>query len=227
MAMALFIRRLLAALAVSVAVALAGGGVCFAAPQAVPAVESVPLAPRIPREWTDAAAHAPVDLSTLAQQYERLRKGPSGATEARGGADPVVQGLLIFVSLGMPEASLQRLVADAARARATLVLRGVLGGSLKASRNRMAQLVGEHRVVWQIDPSLFKRFAVTAVPTYVLIDPARPVQVACGQALCEQATFTSVAGDVSAAHALEAIGRSEPGFTALVASYRRRIGGTP
>jgi type-F conjugative transfer system pilin assembly protein TrbC len=123
-----------------------------------------------------------IDLSTLAQQYERLRLGPSAAGAAGAGdaeRDREARGLVVFVSLGMPAASLDRLIADAERLRAPLVLRGITGGSIKATAERIERLNAGRKVGWQIDPAMFKRFDVRAVPAFVLVDPARPVTVDC------------------------------------------------
>jgi type-F conjugative transfer system pilin assembly protein TrbC len=123
-----------------------------------------------------------IDLSTLAQQYERMRLGPNaGGAVGAGDAerDREAKGLVAFVSLGMPAASLDRLIADAERLRAPLVLRGIPGGSIKATAERIERLNAGRKVGWQIDPAMFKRFDVRAVPAFVLVDPTRPVAVDC------------------------------------------------
>jgi conjugal transfer pilus assembly protein TrbC len=167
----------------------------------------------VPRLPAQPAAAAP-DLSRLAEQYERLRAGP-GASEAQRQAS----GLLVFVSLGMPKASLDRLLDDASRTGATLVLRGVRESSVTRTAAIIAELMGPRRVSWQIDPQLFSRFDVRVVPAYVLVDLSRPVQVSCGESQCQREAFAKVAGDVSLLHALATIGQAEPDL----ASLARRI----
>lgn len=197
-----------------------------------------------------------IDLSTLAQQYERMRIGPSaGGAVGAGDAqrDREAKGLVVFVSLGMPAASLDRLVADAERLRAPLVLRGIIGGSIKATAERIERLNAGRKVGWQIDPATFKRFGVRVVPAFVLVDPARPVTVDCPAAtgapglapqaaLAAQAAqgawpgasckvtagddataFSKVSGDVSFGHALAEMERADPPFAALAKRYAARL----
>lgn len=163
---------------------------------------------RVPAAALDLNKQSGPDLSQLAEQYEQVRRGPS----SREPEDRQASGMLVFVSLGMPKASLERLVADAERARATLVLRGARDLSIKKTAAAIADVMTRAKTAWQIDPSLFKRFEVQAVPTYVLIDPARPVLVACGQSQCQQAAYSKVSGDVSMAHALNLIEQNDPEF---------------
>ncbi len=165
---------------------------------------------RVPAAALDLNKQTGPDLSQLAEQYEQIRRGPAGASKTP--EDRQASGMLVFVSLGMPKASLERLVADAERARATLVLRGARDLSIKKTAAAIADVMTRAKAAWQIDPSLFKRFEVQAVPTYVLIDPARPVLVACGNSQCQQAAYSKVAGDVSMAHALNLIELNDPEF---------------
>ena len=179
--------------------------------------------PRVPAAALDASRQPAPDLSQLAAQYERVRRGPGA--DKTDNSDRQASGLLIFVSLGMPVASLERLLADAERANAMLVLRGVQERSVKKTGQRIRELMGERRVAWQVDPALFTRFEVRAVPSYVLIDPSRPVLVACGQSQCQQASFSKVTGDVNIARALGTIERDDAEFAPLARRYAARLGG--
>lgn len=176
--------------------------------------------PHVPASPVPAAS-AP-DLSRLADQYERQRRARNGNAEP---GERSASGLMVFVSLGMPPESLRRIIVDAERTRSLLVLRGVQAGSLKASAARIRDLMGEHRVAWEIDPALFKRFDIQAVPTVVLIDPARPVLVACGTDQCQRPSFTKVVGDASLGHALAAVEQADPEFAALARRYAGQLQG--
>jgi conjugal transfer pilus assembly protein TrbC len=180
--------------------------------------------PRVPGAALDPRVQRAPDLADLAAQYERIRQGPQGRTGDDISAERQAQGLLVFASLGMPRASLDRLIADAERAQALIVLRGVLEGSLHKTSTRVRELVGTRKVAWQVDPTLFRKFEVSAVPTFVLIDPSHPVLVACGATQCQQAAFSKVAGDVTTGFAMDAIRRQDPGFAALAARYIARLG---
>ncbi len=158
------------------------------------------LTVRPPASALDPKVQGSVDLSRLAEQYEQIRRGPGDT-----GQDRQASGLIVFVSLGLPRPTLERLVVDAERVKATLVLRGVRDRSVTKTAKTIAELIGKRTVSWQIDPALFTRFEVRAVPTFVLIDPSKPVLVACSEGQCQQASYAKVAGDVSIGHALGAI----------------------
>jgi conjugal transfer pilus assembly protein TrbC len=158
------------------------------------------LTVRPPAAALDPKVQGSVDLSKLAEQYEQIRRGPSDTGQERQAS-----GLIVFVSLGLPRPTLERLVADAERVKATLVLRGVRDRSVTKTAKTIAELIGKRTVSWQIDPALFTRFEVRAVPTFVLIDPSKPILVACNTGQCQQAAYAKVAGDVSIGHALGAI----------------------
>lgn len=219
-----------------------------AAPSMAPAVPPMALDPR-----RNAGA---IDLSTLAQQYERMRLGPNAGGAAGAGdaeRDREAKGLVVFVSLSMPAASLDRLIADAERLHAPLVLRGISGGSIKSTAERIERLNAGRKVGWQIDPAMFKRFDVRAVPAFVLVDPVRPVTVDCPAATgapspvpqavqgapatqgawsgasCkvtardDATAFSKVSGDVSFSHALAEMERADPPFAALAKRYAAHL----
>ncbi|MCW5632779.1 MAG: type-F conjugative transfer system pilin assembly protein TrbC [Rubrivivax sp.] len=214
------------------------------------------VGPVVPPESMDARrAAGAIDLSTLARQYERLRLGPnagSGDTDSDGSRGRDARGLVAFVSLAMPAASLDRLIADAQRLRAPLMLRGITEGSIRATAARIERLNAGRQVAWQIDPAMFKRFDVRVVPAFVLVDPARPVTVNCpgvpsgaapmpagvaglpiapsvADAACrpgagvQTQAFSKVTGDVSFGHALAEIERADPPFSELARRYAARL----
>ncbi len=80
-------------------------------------------------------------------------------------ADNVVKEpeLLVFVSFSMPEASLKPLAQQVRQSGGKLVFRGLVNGSFKQMSEKLKGL-GEE--VW-IDPTLFERYQITAVPTFV------------------------------------------------------------
>ncbi len=175
---------------------------------------------RVPQAALDRHRQSAPDLRGLAEQYERVRRGPDGETPAREAS-----GLLVFVSLGMPRASLERLVEEARRVRAVLVLRGVKDRSLTRTAAAVSELVGRDGPAWQIDPVLFQRFEVAAVPSFVLIDPARPVPVGCSDVRCQPAAFAKLQGDVSIAHALGAIAEGDPELAGTARALSSRLRG--
>jgi conjugal transfer pilus assembly protein TrbC len=125
----------------------------------------------------------------------------------------------------MPRPTLQRLVDQAARVKASIVLRGFANGSLRDTVAQVQGLIGSHQVAVQIDPQAFDRYAVTRVPTFVLVrDGARPV--ACASGSCAPAdSFLRTSGDVSLDYVLEHMRRSAPGFGPPADTFLKRIKG--
>ena len=164
--------------------------------------------------------NVPIDLEALAKGYAEQ----VGNMDAAQG---LVSGpaLMIFVSLSMPEATLQRLVDQAARAKASILLRGLVNGSLRDTVARVQGLIGKRQVAVQIDPQAFDRFAITRVPSFVLIrDGARPASCASGTCAPPEG-FVRTVGDVSLGYALEHVQRAAPKFAKDAAGFLKRIKG--
>lgn len=167
----------------------------------------VPAAPRLdalPRPL----GQRQIDLGAIARGFEAMGQPTPGAA-----AISEAPALLVFISFSMPEATLARLVDQASRARATLVLRGLVDGSLQKTALRAQGLIGRRKVAFQIDPQAFDRFSVAATPTFVLLK-AGAIPAPCAAGTCFPASsFVSAAGDVSIDYALEYVRRSVPSFS--------------
>ena len=166
------------------------------------------------------ATQMPVDLEALARGYAGQSDAMAQAQELTAGP-----GLFLFVSLTMPRATLQGLVDQAARAKATIVIRGFANGSLRDTVAQVQGLIGKQQVAIQIDPLAFDRFAISKVPSFVLVrDGTRPV--ACASGSCAPAdSFLRSTGDVSLDYALEHMQRSAPGFGPAAELFLKRIRG--
>lgn len=159
-------------------------------------------------------APAPIDIEMLARSGAPLtRPAPATATSA----------VRIFITLAMPRASLQLLIDQAARSGAVLVLRGLKADSMRQTLTAVADLIGEHRVAWVIDPEAFTRYRIEHAPTFVLdIDP-RASRSTCGTECRIPPGFVSVSGDVSLGHALDVMARHHPDAQLLVAPLLARL----
>lgn len=163
----------------------------------------------------------PIDLEALARGYASQSEA---MMQAQGpGTGP---RLLVFVSLSMPLPTLQRLIDQAARAKASVVIRGFANGSLRDTVAQVQGLIGTRQISVQIDPQAFDRFAVTRVPTFVLVrDGTHPTHPAsCVSGSCAPADdFLRTSGDVSLDYALEHMQRSAPGFKTATDTFLKRI----
>ena len=167
----------------------------------------VPSAPRLDA-LPQPRVQRQIDLGAIARGYEAMGQPTPGSSPLQNGPS-----ILVFVSFSMPEPTLGRLIDQAARSGATLVLRGLVDGSLQQTVLRAQRLIGRRQVGFQIDPQAFDRFSVSATPTFVLLK-AGAAPTPCAAGTCFAATqFVSAAGDVSIDYALEFFKRSAPSFS--------------
>jgi len=129
---------------------------------------TVPAASKTGIPPVDQALRATARVGEPRAQLQAAPLPPRPATASSRG------GLLLFVSRGMPAAELQAVLAEAAADPSlTLVLRGLLPGErLDAALPAIARLITRHDPppTILIDPGLYRRHEVIAVPT--LLDPA-------------------------------------------------------
>ena len=179
----------------------------------------VPSTPRIDALPQPKTVITP-DLGAIAKGFEAGADGKSQGELGISGP-----ALLVFVSFSMPEATLTRLAEQASRAKATLVLRGFVNGSLKETVSQVQTVLGNRRVAFQIDPQAFDRFVIGKTPSFALVRPgAVPRDCASGQCVAKEG-FVTVAGDVSLDYALEHITRAAPGFTQEATVFLDRMRG--
>lgn len=142
------------------------------------------------------------DPAELAKLFQR-------AQMKTGIADPKDE-LLVFVSTSIPPEALKMIGAQAARAGAVLVLRGVKGGGLSGKNIKATQLAMKPAIDMgadvQINPELFKRYDVTMVPTTVLAAAGK----GCEEGLCAQ--HAALVGDVSLTFALNEFAQRNDGL---------------
>ena len=139
-----------------------------------------------------------------------------------GALPPQEPALRIFVTLDMPQGSLRRLVDQAERAGAVLVLRGLKNQSMRQTVAAVSDLLGQRKAGWVIDPEAFERHGVEAAPTFLLTtgEDAPP----CSATTCTvPRPFVSVSGDVSLDYALEHMARRHPGTAAVAGPYLSRL----
>ena len=195
----------------------------FPTPAQIAAQPTSPL-PQIP---TTTAAKATIDIAAMARQGGQLAAPSANATTPGT--------LRIFITLDMPRGSLQRLVDQAARSGAVLVLRGLKAQSLRQTLAVVSDLIDKRQVAWVIDPDAYTRYGVTSAPTFVLtladetaasgtgMASAKDSEAnapQCGSSCLAPTAFVRVTGDVSLDYALEAIAKrspaAEPRATALL-----------
>ena len=164
------------------------------------------------------------DAATLAKarrDLERLLRQPAAQLPpgVPGGSPAGPPPPIVLVSFSMPESSLKGLLEEAARIGSPVVLRGLKDGSMRATVDALLALHGidpkasrppegmEGRTLpgLAIDPTVFRRFRIEAVPAFVVA--AEPVPP-CGRDGCPTPPHLVVRGDVSLAYALDVMART-------------------
>lgn len=166
----------------------------------------IPGAPRI-ENLPQPVTRMPIDLEAISKGFD-VQTGAQATTMTAGKAGPKV---LIFVSFAMPEPTFQRLVDQAARAGATLVLRGLANGSIRETVTRMQALIGSRRVAVQIDPEAFDRHGITRTPSFVLVMDGAGTEACTSRACSSSQQVVKVSGDVTLAYALQYLNRATNG----------------
>lgn len=133
--------------------------------------------------------------------------------------------LVAFASLSMPAASLRQMIDDVGRAGGVVVFRGFPGNSIKRFTGALAKVVpagGSNAV--GIDPRLFRAFAVTTVPTYVVTSTDFDL---CDGFDCRTQVppHDRVSGNVSLGHALETFAQGSGPGAGIAGLYQTRLQG--
>lgn len=100
-----------------------------------------------------------IDVNALINNYTRMKKG--GANQEQ------LPELMIFISLSIPQQSLEQIIRQVNAANGVLVLRGLYKGSIKETAKLLLSL-NKDGIPAVIHPKLFKEYEVKSVPTYVL-----------------------------------------------------------
>lgn len=186
-------------------------------------------APSTPTDtvWQRARAYRQDALN--AQQHAHAQLTPEALSAGLGTSMPATspnpeappQGVMAFVSLTMPRATLTALLRQSAHWQVPLVIRGVLPGGLVATAHRLQALLrppGEapiHSGV-AINPHWFRQFDIQAVPAFVSVKPGHclPMQP------CRATDVNLVRGNLSLPQALTLLSEGDAGAPARQALKR-------
>lgn len=111
---------------------------------------------------------------------------------------------VIMVSFSMPETTIKRLLEQARKVDGSLVFRGFKDDQLQVMMEKINELdVKKGSII--VDPTLFSRFDVNQVPTFVI--PSEPI-MPCTDSVCETPQHIKVTGDVSLDYVFELVERT-------------------
>lgn len=152
-----------------------------------------------------------IDIEAIAKRYEQR------VQSARQ------DNLLVFVSFSMPKESLRRLITQANRVGAAVVLRGFKNNSFKETALGMKAL-GDQNANVMVNPKAFAKYKITTVPAIVLTRSSI-VERLDDEGCALPDDYVSVAGDASLSYALNVIAGQSASFQGVAKSYLRQLGG--
>lgn len=193
------------------------------AAKALQSADNLPVStlPDLPEPSADLLQRARQDITKLLDQAQGKQPDPMGQKSG--------PQLYVFVSFSMPEITLKRLLTQASRIEASLILRGLIDDDMGKTKTRIAQLLeadenGLTRIQggFAIDPTLFERFDIQQVPTFILTDTPAP---RCTDAGCDDVNYARLSGDTTLEYALQTMQREAPAMKTSASELLSRIRG--
>ncbi|MDA0115929.1 type-F conjugative transfer system pilin assembly protein TrbC [Vibrio sp. 2art] len=112
---------------------------------------------------------------------------------------------IVLVSLSMPESQIKALIQEAYEIRAAIAVRGLIDDDFEKTIFKLKELAGDKDGGILIDPTLFRRFEVTAVPTFVL--PLEPLKL-CNDEGCPTPKHVKATGSATFQYFLDLVART-------------------
>lgn len=113
------------------------------------------------------------------------------------------QGVIIFVSLGMPKPALRQLLVQAKAYKIPVQIRGLVNNSFVDTHNRLQEVMRKGKSVLnggvELNPTWFKQFNITKVPAFVAYK--RGMDCDLGK-VCQNIHFDVLYGNISLEQAL-------------------------
>lgn len=130
---------------------------------------------------------------------------------------------VVFVSLSMPAPSLERIGKEAKKIGAVVVLRGMPFGLAPGNYLKVVEALkplASTGAALQINPEMFKQFAVSSVPTLV-VTPTPVGDKGCSDGACTSSA--AVVGDVSIGYGLERLAQRRDEIGRIARNLAQRL----
>lgn len=144
--------------------------------------------------------------SEIQKQLEKIHDENAGRYETENSLERPHPNLIIFVSLSMPESSLESILRQADEINAAVLIKGVVPQGFKATIDRIQKILIGNRTDPKdilggvsIAPERFDQFSVTKVPTYVLIETE---QCKIAKDYCDSRYYDKLEGNITPISAL-------------------------
>lgn len=153
----------------------------------------------IPFMFDKSASKTLLDTSEkYVSEYEENTQG----LEAYGNKTPIV-----FVSFSMGDELIKRYLEESKKTKSLIVLRGFYKNDMRETMMKIGEMSNKDDPSGLIiDPTLFQRFGVNTVPTFVL--PLEPIPRCMTSVQCKTPDHVKAVGDVSIEYFLETVART-------------------
>jgi len=166
-----------------------------------------PALPTLPEPTPELLQRTRTDINRLLDRVQDPQS-PTTIDEKSG------PQLYLFVSFSMPDITLKRLLVQASRIDGSLILRGLIDNDFGKTKDKIAQLLEADAMGntttkggLAIDPTLFERFDISQVPSFVLTNtPAKR----CSETECPKSDYARLSGDTTIEYVLETMAREAP-----------------
>lgn len=115
---------------------------------------------------------------------------------------PLIKYPVVLVSLSMPQNELRSLIRESNSIGAAIAVRGLYNSDFQETVVRLKEAAGGEDGGIMIDPTLFTRFEVNTVPTFVL--PLESIEP-CTESGCQTPRHIKASGSVSLKYFLELV----------------------
>ena len=105
----------------------------------------------------------------LSKTGRNCKNCQSQITNASFKEPDIENGIIVFVSFSMPKMALIELNEQAEKYGAILILRGIYNNSFSETKDKILE-INKNGLHLNIDPQLFKKYAIRRVPTFVLLE---------------------------------------------------------
>ncbi|MEZ8082808.1 type-F conjugative transfer system pilin assembly protein TrbC [Enterovibrio norvegicus] len=151
-------------------------------------------------------------LSMNAHLDDALAQSPIASALETPNPNKDAKGVMVFVSLSMPDAALRQLLKQSKQYQIPLVIRGVLPEGFTATAARIQSLLDSDDMKiesgFAINPSWFRQFDIRHVPAFVSIGDS------CLPESCDVKEYDIVHGNISLPHALDVLSQGDVGHVA-------------
>jgi len=168
-----------------------------------------PTLPTFPQLTDAQLKKARTDVQKLMNQAQAHAQTLANPMDHKQGPQ-----LYVFVSFSMPDITLKRLLTQVERIDGSLILRGLVDDSMAKTKNKITELMEadanghtHFKNGFAIDPTLFQRFDINQVPSFVLT--SQPA-ARCNNEGCPSSDYVRLSGDSTLEYVLETMVRESP-----------------